>query len=108
MAVTLPRIDTLSPAKAQSFTAFTSDIDLAAQSAYPEHAAQRLVLVNLTDATLVANVTDTAGATYDIHVGAGQTAVEDHAIARINVATDDTFTQIRAYWWAGGTYRLNA
>ena len=108
MAVTPPRIDQFSPAKAQSFTTFTADIDLTAQSGYPTHAAQRLVIVNLTAGTLIANVTDFSGATYDIHVGAGETVVEDNAIVQINDETADTITQIRAYRWAGGTYRLNA
>ena len=107
MAQSPPRVD-LSPSHyAASFDTFTADIDLTAQSGFPAHCAERLVLVNATAGALVASLTDYSGQTYDVTVLAGQTWCEEHAVAIIEAATADTFTEIRAYWWASGSHHIN-
>lgn len=92
---------------AKTFSTFTADIDLTAQSGFPPHVPEKLVLVNGTAGALVAELTDYGGKTYDVTVLANSTWEESHAVASINSATADTFTEIRAYWWSGSGYRLN-
>ena len=107
MAQSPPRNDLGPSTHAAQFTTFTADIDLATQSGYPAHAAERLVLVNATAGALTASLTDYGGHTYTVTVLAGETWVEDHAVSIIEAATADTFTEIRAYWWASGSHHLN-
>lgn len=107
MAQSPPRVDLYPSHHAATFTTFTADIDLTSQSGYPAHCAERVVLVNGTGGALVASLTDYAGHTYNVTVPAGVTWAEDHAVAIIEAATADTFTEIRAYWWASGSHHLN-
>lgn len=107
MAQSPPVIDTNSSYLAKTFSTFTADIDLTGQSGFPNHVAQRLVLVNGTDGALVATLVDFAGKSYTLTVLANSTWEECHAVRTIAAATADTFTEIRAYWWTGSSLRNN-
>ena len=82
------------------FSTFTADIDLTAQSTLHQRPADRLVLVNDTTGTLTVALTSASGTEYEVEVPAGTVLVEDHKVSAIRSETDDTVTQVRAYWYA--------
>lgn len=96
------------PVHAAKFVTFTSAIDLRAQSGYPNHAPQRVLLYNGTAGALNAVLVDIAGHSLTYPVEARTYLYVDASIASIAAATDDTLSAIFAYWWVDGATVLNA
>jgi hypothetical protein len=103
-----PRVDGQVPVHIAKFSTFTSAIDLRAQSGYPTHCPERILLHNATSGALNASIVDLAGHTTIVSVGALEKIYIDAAIASIAAATDDTLTAIYAFWWVDGSTTVNA
>jgi len=102
-----PCIDSQVPSHIAKFTTFTADIDLRAQSGYPNHCPQRLILQNTTAGALNASVVDIAGHTTVVAIPANQSVTLDGAIATVAAATDDTVPAIYAFWWTDSATIIN-
>ncbi len=103
-----PRVEGQVPVHIAKFSTFTSAIDLRAQSGYPTHCPQRLLLHNGTSGALNASIKDLAGHTTIVSIGALEKVYVDGAFQSIEAATDDTLTAIYAFWWVDGSTSVNA
>jgi hypothetical protein len=102
-----PRINEQAPAHVAKFATFTANIDLRAQSGYPQHCPQRLFLQNNTDGSLNATLVDIAGHSLVLAVPARTGIFWDAAVASIGSATDDTLSAVFAFWWVDGSTVIN-
>jgi hypothetical protein len=91
---------------AKTFTTFTADIDLTAQSGYPMHGAI-VEVVNSTAGSLAASLSDNNNNTFQCTVPAALSRVPPVVVRKILAATADTMTEITAYWWVNSATKFN-
>ncbi len=91
----------------KSYTSFGANIDLTAESGYPPHAAQHLIVHN-DEATVQAIVlTDIKGNSASYPIQADTVEQIAGAFTSIVASGTGTIAKVVARWWQGPGYRLN-
>lgn len=101
------RVGEFNPTHFRTFTTFTTDVDLTAQSGCPPYEAERLEVTNETAGALDITVRGPDAVDVEIDVPANTVRVVRAPVYAIDADTDDTLTSVTAYWWWDGSVTLN-